>query len=110
VAGQLLGRQLFGEEFISLEPRMRLVKTSAAGLDDLNPASARIRERTGCSIVVIERDRELFAEFDRDFEIRRGDSIYLCGTEEAVDKYFELFPEARGAHPDASSTPEPRRH
>jgi Trk K+ transport system NAD-binding subunit len=110
VAGQLLGRQLFGEEFISLEPRMRLVKTSAAGLDDLNPASARIRERTGCSIVVIERDRELFAEFDRDFEIRRGDSVYLCGTEEAVDKYFELFPEARGAHPGASSTPEPRRH
>jgi Trk K+ transport system NAD-binding subunit len=105
VAGQLLGRQLFGEEFIPLESRVRLVKTSAVGLGNLNPASARIRERTGCSIVVIERDRELFVEFDRDFEIRPGDSIYICGSEEAVDKYFELFPEAR-PNPVASSSPD----
>ena len=96
VAGQLLGRQLFGEEFVPLEPRMRLVRTSAAGLGGLNPASARIRERTGCSIVVIERGEDLFTEFDRDFEIHPGDSICLCGSEEAVEKYFELFPQARG--------------
>lgn len=76
---------------------MRLVKTTAEGLGGRNPASSRIRERTGCSLVMIERDEELLADFDRDFEIRRGDSIYLCGSEEAVDKYFELFPEARSA-------------
>ena len=74
---------------------MRLVRTSAAGLGGRNPASARIRERTGCSIVVIERGENLFTELDRDFEIRPGDSIYLCGSEEAVEKYFELFPQAR---------------
>lgn len=76
---------------------MRLVQTSAAGLDGLNPASARIRERTGCSIVAIERDEELFVEFDRDFEIARGDSIYVCGSDEAVEKYFESYPEARSS-------------
>ncbi len=97
VAGQLLGRQLFGEEFISLEPRMRLMQASAAGLGGLNPGSARIRERTGCSIVAIERHEELFVDFAGDFEIDPGDSIYLCGSEEAVDKYFGLFPEARSA-------------
>lgn len=104
VAGQLLGRELFGEEFVSLEPRMRLVKTSAVGLGGLNPASARIRQRTGCSIVVIERDGDLLVDFDRDFEIHPADSIYLCGSEEGVHKYFELFPEAR-AQPGAASTP-----
>ena len=46
---------------------------------------------------MIERYGKLFADFDRDFEIRHGDSICLCGSEEAVDKYFELFPEARSA-------------
>jgi K+/H+ antiporter YhaU regulatory subunit KhtT len=76
---------------------MRLVKTSAEGLDGRNVASARIRERTGCSLVVIERDEKLFTDFDRDFEIHRGDSIYLCGSEEAVERYFEIFPEARSA-------------
>jgi len=77
VAGQLLGRQLFGEEFVALEPRMRLVKVSAAGLGGLDPASARIRERTGCSIVVIERGGDLLVDLDRDFEIHPEDSIYL---------------------------------
>jgi len=102
VAGQLLGRRLFGEAFISLEPRMRLVQASAAGLGGLNPHSARIRERTGCSIVAIERDEKLFVDLERDFEIGPGDSVYLCGSEEAVDKYFELFPDARS--PSAGST------
>jgi uncharacterized protein with PhoU and TrkA domain len=45
--------------------------------------------------VVIERGEDLFTELDRDFEIHPGDSIYLCGSEEAVEKYFELFPQAR---------------
>ena len=87
---------------------MRLVKTSAAGLGGLDPASARIRERTGCSIVVIERDGGLFVDFDRDFEIRPDDSIYLCGSEEGVDKYFGIFPEAR-AQPDAPLTSDESR-
>ena len=96
VAGQLLGRQLFGEEFISLEPRMRLAKVTSAGLEGRNPVSARIRERTGCSMVAIERDGGLFVEFDRHFEIRSGDCIYLCGSEDAVGRYFSHFPKARG--------------
>jgi Trk K+ transport system NAD-binding subunit len=108
VAGQLLGRQLFGEEFVSLEPRMRLVKASAAGLGGLNPASARIRESTGCSIVVIERDGDLLVDFDRDFEIHADDSIYLCGSEEGIDKYFEFFPDAR-AQPGAPVTSDESR-
>jgi hypothetical protein len=53
--------------------------------------------------VVIEREGDLFFELGRDFEIRSEDSIYLCGSEEGVDKYFELFPKAR-AQPAAPST------
>jgi Trk K+ transport system NAD-binding subunit len=95
VAGQLLCRQLFGEEFISLEPRMRLAKVSGSGLEGQTPSSARVRERTGCSVVAVERGEELFVEFDRGFEIRPGDSVYLCGSERAVSKYFADFPTAR---------------
>jgi Trk K+ transport system NAD-binding subunit len=95
VAGQLLGRQLFGEEFVSLEPRMRLAKASSAGLEGLDPASARIRERTGCSLVAVERGAEILVDLKRDFEIRDGDFVYLCGSGEAIGKYFDLFPEGR---------------
>jgi Trk K+ transport system NAD-binding subunit len=95
VAGQLLGRQLFGEEFVSLETQVRLVKATAAGIAGLDPASARIPERTGCWIVAIERGDEVLVEVDPEFEIQSGDSVYLCGSQESVNLYFELFPEAR---------------
>jgi Trk K+ transport system NAD-binding subunit len=95
VAGQLLGRQLFGEEFISLEPQMRLAKASAAGLGGRDPASLRIREQSGCSLVAVERDGALDLEFDREFVFRDADILYLCGSAEAVGQYFELHPEGR---------------
>jgi Trk K+ transport system NAD-binding subunit len=97
VAGQLLGRHLLGEEFVSLEPSIRLVKVSAAGLEGLTPVSARIRERSGCSIVALEREAELLVEFAPEFKIRSGDCVYLCGSADAVARYFDLFPNARDA-------------
>ena len=74
---------------------MRLAKVSASGLEGQTPSSARIRERTGCSVVAVERGEELFLEFDRGFEIRPSDSVYLCGSERAVSRYFANFPTAR---------------
>jgi Trk K+ transport system NAD-binding subunit len=97
VAGQLLARRLLGEEFVSLETQVRLVKVSAAGLTGLDPVAARIPERTGCSIAAIQRGEEILVELDREFEIEDGDCIYLCGSREAVMRYFRLFPEARSA-------------
>jgi Trk K+ transport system NAD-binding subunit len=97
VAGQLLARRLFGEEFVSLETQVRLVKVPAAGLTGFDPVSARIPERTGCSIAAIQRGEEILVELDREFEIEDGDFLYLCGSREAVTRYFDLFPEARSA-------------
>jgi Trk K+ transport system NAD-binding subunit len=97
VAGQLLGRQLLGEEFISLEPSIRLVKVAASGLEGLTPASARIRERSGCSIVALEREGSLLVDLEPELKIFGSDCVYLCGSAEAVSSYFDLFPGARGA-------------
>jgi K+/H+ antiporter YhaU regulatory subunit KhtT len=52
-------------------------------------------------VVAIERGEELFVEFDHNLEIHPGDTVYLCGSEHAVAKYFADFPEARG--PSASA-------
>ena len=73
------------------------MKASAAGVEGLTPASARIRERSGCSIVALEREGELLVDFDPELKIRSGDCVYLCGSAEAVSRYFDLFPGARDA-------------
>jgi Trk K+ transport system NAD-binding subunit len=95
VAGQLLGRRILGEEFVALEPRMRVAKASAAGLAGLDPITARVRERTGCWIVAVERGGQVHVEIGHGFELREGDVLYLVGPGEAVARYFELYPDAR---------------
>jgi Trk K+ transport system NAD-binding subunit len=92
VAGQLLGTRLFGEEFVSLEPDMRVVKATSRGVAGLTPVTARIREETGCSVVAVERDGEILVELGREFVFAREDTVYLCGSSEAVARYFERHP------------------
>jgi Trk K+ transport system NAD-binding subunit len=95
VAGQLLGRRILGEEFVALESRMRVAKVSSAGLEGLDPVSARVRARTGCSIVAIERGEDLVIDFDEEMEILPGDHVYVVGTGEAVSRYFDVYPQDR---------------
>jgi Trk K+ transport system NAD-binding subunit len=62
VAGQLLGYQLLGEESVSIEPQIKVVKTRAGDLAGTQLTSSRVRERTGCSIVAIERGDDVIVE------------------------------------------------
>lgn len=101
VASQLLGRQLFGEEFVSLEPEIRLARARAAHFEGLAPISPSIRERTGCFIVALERAGEILLEFPDDLRIDSEDLLYLCGSHESIARFFELHPEGRLGGGDA---------
>lgn len=95
VAGEILAQRLLGEEWISLEARVKLVKVRANGLEGKNPASARIGELTGCSVVAVARGDDVVVDFPRDFVIRPGDGIWLVGPEQDLERYFERYPGAR---------------
>jgi len=92
VAGQLLSLRLFGEEFVSLEPDMRVVKATSRGIAGLTPITARIREETGCSVVAVERGGEILVELGGAFTFEGKDTVYLCGSGDAVARYFERHP------------------
>jgi Trk K+ transport system NAD-binding subunit len=107
VAGQLLSLRLFGEEFVALEPDMRVVKTTSRGIAGHTPISARIREQTGCSVVAVERMGEILVELGRDFTFDSADTVYLCGSGEAATRYFELYP--KGPPPHSHNPPHAHR-
>jgi Trk K+ transport system NAD-binding subunit len=92
VSGQLLAWRLLGKESVAVDPELRVVKVTAQGLEERRPAELEIRERTGCSVVAVERGEELLVEFSEEFRFRAGDSIYICGSGEATQKYTEIFP------------------
>ncbi len=92
VSGQILARRLLREEAISIDPQLKVLKTSAEGrLAGYDPAELRIRERTGCSVVAVERDDELILDLGADFRFEPRDTVYVCGPPEAVRRFGEEF-------------------
>ena len=94
VAGQLLAYHVLGE-MVSLQPRIKLVRVGAGRLAGKNPVAERIRERTGCTIVAVERDGQVVMDFPASFRLSSDDALYICGTTDAVARYYEEFPTSR---------------
>jgi Trk K+ transport system NAD-binding subunit len=94
VAGQLLARHVLGET-VSLQPRIKLVKTRPGPIEGKHPHRARIRERTDCSVVAVERGGELLMNYPPDFRLTAEDALFICGTIRAVNRYYEEYPASR---------------
>ena len=84
------------EQVVALEGEIRLVRTAAGELAGRQLAAARIRERTDCSIVAVERGEEVILEFGADFEVGEKDALYITGSSEHIDRFFEAFPGTHG--------------
>jgi len=93
VSGQMLARRLLGEEAVSIDPQLKILRVSAAGLEGRHPTQLDIRERTGCSVVAVERDAEPIVEFGADFGFMPSDDVWVCGSNEAIRHYLEAFPQ-----------------
>ena len=94
VAGQILAHHILGET-ISHQPRIKLVKLGPGEFVGHNPLEARIRERTGCSILAIERDGEVLMDIPPSLILAEDDALYVCGTASAFNRYYEEFPVSR---------------
>jgi len=93
VSGQLLAWRLLGKEAIAVDPELRVTEVTARGLEDRRLAEAGIRDRTGCTVVAVERDGEVMVEFGPEFRFRTSDAVYICGSNEAIRKYTQAFPQ-----------------
>jgi Trk K+ transport system NAD-binding subunit len=95
VTAQLLGHKLFGEQFVAAEPRIRVFEANATPFAGLTLANTRIFERTGCTVIALDRKQRTTTELGAGYVFSMGDSIYLVGSGEAADRFFVEFPKAR---------------
>ena len=93
VSGQLLAWRLLGKESIAVDPELRVVKVSTRGLEHHHPKQIDLREKTGCTVVAVERGEELLVEFGADFKFAANDAVYICGSAEAAQKFHREFPQ-----------------
>ncbi len=94
VTGQILARKLLGKQSLALDQTLKVSMVSSPELIGKHPSDLRIRPRTGCSVVAVERGSQLLVHFDRDFRFAAGDSVYICGSEEDTRKFAGVFPAA----------------
>jgi K+/H+ antiporter YhaU regulatory subunit KhtT len=95
VAGQILSHYVLGEDAVSLEAGIKVVRVAPGALAGQNPIANRIRERTGCSIVAVERGDDVIVDFGAAFRFRKTDTVYICGTNDAIDDYYEVIADSR---------------
>jgi Trk K+ transport system NAD-binding subunit len=91
VSGQILAKKLLGEEAFLIDPELKVLKVPPDSLAGHHPAEMGIRERTGCSVVAVERGEEVLVEFGPEFRFRPDDSLYVCGSHRAVRRFTETF-------------------
>ena len=91
VAGQLLVHHVLGET-VSHKPRIKMVKLRPGPLAGRHPLAVRIRERTGCSVVAVERAGDVLMAIPASLVLAPDDALYICGTPAAFDRYYEEFP------------------
>jgi Trk K+ transport system NAD-binding subunit len=95
VSGQMLAKQLLGQEAVAVDPQLKVLKVSPDGLaghfTGHHPAGLHIRERTGCSVVAVERGEEVLVDFGPGFRFAAEDTVYVCGSTAGVRKFSEVF-------------------
>jgi len=91
VSGQMLAKKLLGQEAVAVDPQLKVLKVPPHGLAGRDPAELGIRERTGCSVVAVERGEEVIVEFGPEFRFRPEDAVYICGSGDAVRRFREVF-------------------
>jgi Trk K+ transport system NAD-binding subunit len=90
VAGQLLAHHILGK-MVSQQAHIKLVKHPAAQLAGHHPFESGIDETNQCRIVAVERAGEIIMEIPSGFILRADDDIYVCGTVEALNRFYDSF-------------------
>lgn len=91
VASSLLVGKLLGRQTLELDPQLKLLKGSGRAMAGSHPAGLDIRSGTGCSIVAVERGKELITLFPADFRFEAEDAVFVCGNQEALNRFQEQF-------------------
>ena len=86
---------MLGEEYVSLEPTVKIVKVDGSSFAGQHPLRTGLRERVDVLVVALERGTTVVVEFSDDFRIVAGDALFLCGAPDALEACFIECPELR---------------
>jgi len=90
VSGRMLVSAVLDEEVMSLGTQIEIVRVQAPAFVGNTVQGADVRNRTGCTIIAVERDGSVLTQIGPSFEIEDGDALVVAGTAENVSRFTGL--------------------
>jgi len=92
VSGRMAASRLLPDrDVMSLKQQVKVIREQVPGLVGQTIAEANIRDRTGCTVVAIERGDQLITEIVADTRIEPGDEIVVAGTNDGIHTFERVF-------------------
>jgi len=92
VSGRMLASTILADEqVISMDEQVEIVRTPADDLAGRTLGDARVRARTGCTVVAVERNGDVITDVGPDVHIDADDDLVIAGTDESVDRFRVMF-------------------
>ncbi|MXR51097.1 TrkA family potassium uptake protein [Halovenus sp. WSH3] len=92
VTGRLSSSYLLEDhDRISVDQQVEIRRLEAPGIVGTTLGAANVRERTGCTVIALERGEQTRTELGPETEISRGDELIVVGTSEALREFERQF-------------------
>ncbi|AKH97034.1 potassium channel family protein [Halanaeroarchaeum sulfurireducens] len=92
VSGRMTAGAIVEEDdILDFGKQVNVVRTSGAELAGRTLGEVRVRTRTGCTVVAIERDGEVLTDVGPAVRVEEGDDLIIAGTDEGVRRFNEIL-------------------
>jgi Trk K+ transport system NAD-binding subunit len=79
------------EQVLTPGTSVEVIRTRAPNLDGQTLTEARVRERTGCTVIAVERAGQVVTDLGPEFTIQAEDELVIAGTDEGTNTFVDLF-------------------
>jgi len=92
ISGRMLASTILtDEQVISMDEQVEIVRTVPGELAGKTLGEGRVRARTGCTVVAVERNGDVITDVGPGISIEPGDELVVAGTDKAVDRFRAVF-------------------
>ena len=90
VSGRMIASTILeDEDVLSLDQQVEVVRTAAPELTGQTLGGAKVRSRTGCTIVGVERNGTVITDVGPEFSVEAGDELIVAGTGDGIQRFTE---------------------
>lgn len=91
VSGRMLASTILGEDVLTFDQGIEVVRLPAGRLAGRTLAEADVRARTGSTVIAVERDGAIEANVGPEYRIQADDRLVVAGTDADVNRLADFL-------------------